>query len=1627
MPGAPTISGITAVPGGGKMQVQWIGAVSANQFPVTSSDLRYIETAATDKSDANWTLETGVWTRGSGRTGYTIEGLANWVQYDVQVRGVNAGGPGPWSATETGTPSNTSVRVTLLWEDTSVDVDEAGGSVTLKAIATTDRDEALPTDFSFDAAVTTQDGTATNPADYAPLTNATLTFRQSNFERVMTGSGYRYQAAREVNVTIVSDSADETDETFTATLDYAQTDAPNLLGGNSVATVTIRDDEHVPVQLGWLNDAVSVNEGARTVTLDATATTTVDKRPESGFSFQATIATSDGAGSDGAEAGHDYTHVSTTVTFQHSDSWSAVGSGPDRRYRATRRVAVPILNDTADERNENFTATVAYADASPPPHLQGGSANVTVTIEDNDLPTVSVRADTATAEESGVLRFTLARDGVDDDALSVSVRVSETGRMLASGQPATVSFVAGDATATLDVALADDTEDEDNSVVTVSVRSGSGYVPASDSSATATALDNDHVPVTLGWDRTAVTVAERAGTVTLRGVATTAKDKQPESGFSFTATLTATPGTADSSDYTVVTASAIFRQSDFTRTLAGGVYRYRATQDFTVNVASGDGNESDETFTATLSYAGPSQPHLRGGNATATVTISDNDRPLVTINSDAATATEADASVTFTLRRDGPTASALQVNVRVTESGSVLASAPNRVTFDAGSSTANLRVNLSDDTEDEDNSTVTVEVVDGSGYLPGSPSSARTVVADDDHVPVTLEWQETAIAVDEDAGTVTLTALATTTGDKEPESGFTFDGTVAVSDGNATNPADYQPPTDTTLTFNAGGSFRPATINGQNRYQAARTFRVSIEPDDTHEPDENFTARLAYADPGDPHLRGGNSTASVTITDDDPVPLALGWERPVWSVEEDEGSITLRAVAVTAINRQPEDGFSFDASVNTLSGSANPGSDYTHLSRTETFLRRDFRRVTFDGQSRYRAEKEFAIEIVDDGADEPNENFSVRLGYDGGSPHANLAAGVTEATVWIIEDDAATADLQLSRNSSPGGTSQGATLTYEYTVTNNGPATATGLELVVHLDPNVSVNNATLPAGCNHAAGVVTCALGNLNDGGDEEIAIEVTVASAPSHGIVNRAYVRSSVPDPRPGNNTYPSSGDPGPGPGPGPGPSPGLGGGGVPASQTPTFLDADGNEVTATTRMISENAASGAQIGEPVTATDPDGDALTHALTGDDAASFAIDPASGQLTTATLLDYETQPSYTVAVTASDASGLTARVQVTITVSDVDFDCSSANAVAGADDNPALVADCEALLETRDKLAGSRSLNWSEDIPIAQWDGVALGGTPQRVTRLRLHRKGLDGGVPADLSGLTGLVELSLYRNKLTGRIPAALGNLSNLRWLYLHSNKSLESDGLSGPIPTTLGNLDNLELLFLYGNNLSGTIPAELGQLSNLKTLLLHENNLTGLIPAELGRLPRLRYLWLDDNSLSGPIPSELGDLSNLRWLSLYGNELTGPIPSDLADLSDLRLLVLDRNKLSGPIPARLGALAALTWLDLNGNELSGQIPDELGNLANLVHLYLHNNDLTGPIPADLGRLSNLTNLWLRDNHLSGQIPSSLGNLPNLQRVRVAGNQFTGCIPAGLLGAPRWYSDAEELGLPTCNTNGS
>ncbi|MDE2978506.1 MAG: cadherin domain-containing protein, partial [Acidobacteriota bacterium] len=94
-----------------------------------------------------------------------------------------------------------------------------------------------------------------------------------------------------------------------------------------------------------------------------------------------------------------------------------------------------------------------------------------------------------------------------------------------------------------------------------------------------------------------------------------------------------------------------------------------------------------------------------------------------------------------------------------------------------------------------------------------------------------------------------------------------------------------------------------------------------------------------------------------------------------------------------------------------------------------------------------------------------------------------------------------------------------------------------------------------------------------------------------------------------------------------------------------------------TATALAISVPEGTTGDIGSPVTATDPEGAALTYSLTGADASAFQVS-AAGQisLATGTVLNHEQKASYSFNVVVSDGATqpLTATRAVTVTVTDV-------------------------------------------------------------------------------------------------------------------------------------------------------------------------------------------------------------------------------------------------------------------------------------------------------------------------------------------------------------------------------------
>ena len=157
---------------------------------------------------------------------------------------------------------------------------------------------------------------------------------------------------------------------------------------------------------------------------------------------------------------------------------------------------------------------------------------------------------------------------------------------------------------------------------------------------------------------------------------------------------------------------------------------------------------------------------------------------------------------------------------------------------------------------------------------------------------------------------------------------------------------------------------------------------------------------------------------------------------------------------------------------------------------------------------------------------------------------------------------------------------------------------------------------------------------------------------------------------------------------------------GGGAPSSRPPVFVDG-----SRTDRSIAENTAAGENVGPPVVATDSG--ILTFMLGGADAGFFGIVAATGQIQVGdgTILDYEAEKNtYGVEVAATDSSGATARITVTVIVTNVD----EAGTVTLPPEEPVVDTALTATLSDPDGDITGTTWQWARTMDMAAgWDDI--------------------------------------------------------------------------------------------------------------------------------------------------------------------------------------------------------------------------------------------------------------------------------------------------------------------------------
>ena len=317
------------------------------------------------------------------------------------------------------------------------------------------------------------------------------------------------------------------------------------------------------------------------------------------------------------------------------------------------------------------------------------------------------------------------------------------------------------------------------------------------------------------------------------------------------------------------------------------------------------------------------------------------------------------------------------------------------------------------------------------------------------------------------------------------------------------------------------------------------------------------------------------------------------------------------------------------------------------------------------------------------------------------------------------------------------------------------------------------------------------------------------------------------------------------------------------------------------------------------------------------------------------------------------------------------------------------LAADCAALLAARDALAGGDALNWSTSVPVAEWEGVTVSGSPRRVTGLDLRARGLTGDIPPELADLTALGALSLSGNAFTGCIPERLRLIATNDLLTLRMEREL-SHCMVREIPS--GALSAGTYQFDGANGAIIDIPMSGPQVA--LTHLSYQDD--GWVRFCLTTLSGENKLCLfEDNGQESSRVIETDGAAGEAIAALFDEIVTSARSAPVALCTDASLVA--------DCAALLAAKQALT----NGDALnwSASVPV---------------TDWDGVWLWGTPRRVRVLNLQFYG--LTGELSPDLANLP-LARVYLKGNAFTGCIPEGL---QRAHNDLEwlrmELGLAYC-----
>jgi len=468
-------------------------------------------------------------------------------------------------------------------------------------------------------------------------------------------------------------------------------------------------------------------------------------------------------------------------------------------------------------------------------------------------------------------------------------------------------------------------------------------------------------------------------------------------------------------------------------------------------------------------YGDPSRPE-RVSDHDATISYFDLS-PIPAISIGDTSVAEGDAgtaSLTFTVSLSAPALTTVTVDYATSNgsatAGSDYTAASGTVTFVPGDVSETITIDVTGDVFFEGDETVLVTLSNPSLNATINDGSATGTITNDD-APSGMFIVDSS--TNESAGTITFNVQLAA----PVQSTVTVDYTTV--NGTALAGSDYTA-TAGTLTFVANDQLE--------------TITVPILNDAIFEADETFTVVLSNAT-NTTSISDG--TALGTITDDDTAVAIVIQDA---TAAEDDGTMTFTVTLAAPVNTTVTVDYA------TSNGSATAGADYNAASGTVTFAPND-------------TSETITVTLLGDALVEGDETFTVTLS----NPSQAAVIGDGTATGTIVDSDSAVADLTLEMTRSPENPGPGDVVTYRIFVTNNGPATATGVTVTDDLPDGMAFISATSTQGTCTGTDPVQCTIGTMTSGQTVTVTIMAQLPANAGGAYVNTATADSDQSDPTP------------------------------------------------------------------------------------------------------------------------------------------------------------------------------------------------------------------------------------------------------------------------------------------------------------------------------------------------------------------------------------------------------------------------------------------------------------------------------------------------------------------------------